>query len=577
MERAPNPFEYEAAYNLPDETIFEVFIPDHNYTRFLQSKRNFFLLGERGSGKSISLLYSSMKVQRLNVDMQSNLEHVGVVGIYVPCMNPLYDKKEFELFDDNVKSIVLSQHLFVLHLAQSLVESLSLLGDFFSLEEERLIFNEIEYVLNIKLFRDVGVLKSLSLYLDRMSCSVQSDINSQLDQNIDQVSYNFSSLVLPLIKIFRSSSKLAQAHFNFLIDDANELNIYQQRALNSLISYRDHTLFSFKVAIPSFYDYSFNTLSKGEILEGHDYVLIDLEREYQSKLSPYGQFAREVVKTRLDRLGINLNPEDFFPFSPSLISGMESAKDKAKIIATKEEGYADTKQIADYVYKQHRAIYFRDRASKANLPPYSGFETIVHASTGIIRNLLLPCYWMYDMACSEARVRGKPCTEIYEISPRIQKEILVDRSKELWDSFGNLSTCIEGCDSESQNKLYNLFDQLGVLFRKRLLNHKSEPRAITFTISGLTDYYEKRIFPLLEIARKARLLYFREGPSKDDGKRERYYVPNRLLWIVRGLDPVGQFARVSIAAKNILAATEGKPIPLSRSAKTESQGSLCQI
>ena len=53
---------------------------------------------------------------------------------------------------------------------------------------------------------------------------------------------------------------------------------------------------------------------------------------------------------------------------------------------------------------------------------------------------------------------------------------------------------------------------------------------------------------LIEILRKAQLLYIRSGPSKDSGQIEPYYVPNKILWPVRGLDPHGQHARVSIPA-----------------------------
>jgi hypothetical protein len=97
------------------------------------------------------------------------------------------------------------------------------------------------------------------------------------------------------------------------------------------------------------------------------------------------------------------------------------------------------------------------------------------------------------------------------------------------------------------------------LFRERLLNHKSEPRAIVFTISS----WEEKAFllPLLDIAKRAQLLYTRYGPAKDDGKREEYYVPNRMLWPVRGLDPNGQHARVSLKAGDLVAAAKGKKIP----------------
>ena len=65
MRLENNPFEYEAANNLTDEMIAEYYIDDFNYSRFIQSKRNIFLVGERGSGKTMALLYNRWRLQKL--------------------------------------------------------------------------------------------------------------------------------------------------------------------------------------------------------------------------------------------------------------------------------------------------------------------------------------------------------------------------------------------------------------------------------------------------------------------------------------------------------------------------------
>src|SRR5205807_1428389 len=99
----------------------------------------------------------------------------------------------------------------------------------------------------------------------------------------------------------------------------------------------------------------------------------------------------------------------------------------------------------------------------------------------------------------------------------------------------------------------------------RLLEHKSEPSAISFTLSG-REGFEEKLQLLFDIARKAQLLYVRSGPAKEKGKRELYYVPNRMLWPDRGLDPHGQHARVSIKAADLWAAAErGIEIPFNAS------------
>jgi hypothetical protein len=67
---------------------------------------------------------------------------------------------------------------------------------------------------------------------------------------------------------------------------------------------------------------------------------------------------------------------------------------------------------------------------------------------------------------------------------------------------------------------------------------------------------------ILAILTRAQLLYVRSGAAKDKGKRENYFVPHRLLWPDRGLDPHGQHARVSIPAGDLWSAADrNRPIP----------------
>lgn len=56
MKAISNPFEFEAANNLKDEDIIKFYIEDHNYTRFIRSTKNIFIVGERGAGKTMTLL-----------------------------------------------------------------------------------------------------------------------------------------------------------------------------------------------------------------------------------------------------------------------------------------------------------------------------------------------------------------------------------------------------------------------------------------------------------------------------------------------------------------------------------------
>ena len=107
-----------------------------------------------------------------------------------------------------------------------------------------------------------------------------------------------------------------------------------------------------------------------------------------------------------------------------------------------------------------------------------------------------------------------------------------------------------------------------------MLKARSEPRALAFSISGMTREYEDQVMRVLNIARRAQLLYFRSGPAKDEGRRETYYVPNRMLWPVRGLDVVGQHARASLRARDVWAAANGTSFPFVADDQAEDQPEL---
>jgi hypothetical protein len=300
----------------------------------------------------------------------------------------------------------------------------------------------------------------------------------------------------------------------------------------------------------------------GTILEGHDYITIDLEQSYQNRKSDFGQFARDVVSKRLKNVGIEITPDDFFPESNSFREDMKVYDQSTRLEAIKSGISPDnSKAIGDYVYKYARARYFQARSPKANKPIYSGFETLVHLSTGVIRHLLVPCYWMFEELLSDESAMNSKV-----ISPEIQSTVIHLHSKKLWEFIRrNLETQVEGCGRLEAEKLRLLFTKLAEHFRYRLLNHKSEPRVLTFSISGYDRHLREELEPIFRIAQKAQLIYVRSGTAKDGGGSEDFYTPNRMLWPEYSLDVVGMHGRASLKARDLINAMQGISIPTGNS------------
>jgi hypothetical protein len=567
-----NPFEYEAATTLSEDKIVDFYIEDYNYSRFIHSKRNIMLVGERGTGKSMALLYNSFPIVQKKAEKTGGKFDYDIVCVYVPCNTPLTHRAEYQLLGDFEASIV-SEHFLVLAIMYAVVNTVSRIKNIMDHVDESQLKKQLVFILDLEIPETGSLFDGLKWTIQREMTKTQTVLNARIKEAFYNTAFSFSSGLLPLLNTLRKIPKLAETHFALMIDDAHDLNPFQVKALNSWIAYRDNSLFSFKVATTKVDQPSRITSSRGAILDGHDFTLIDMEKAYQSQYTDFGRLAREVVKKRLSNVGINKTPDEFFPISPELQKELQECEDRIRKKAEEKYPHGTKKQIADYVYKYARAEYFRSRSRRANRPQYSGFDTLVHISTGIIRNLLEPCWWMYDIVYSRQSEQNQKL-QILEIPPSIQSDILLERSEKKWDWIKDQLDCsIDGCSREQKEQVYRLFNNLAILFRERLQNHESEPRAIVFTISEIEYEFYNKLEELLKIARKAQILYTRSGSAKDLGQRETYYVPNRILWPARGLDPNGQHARVSIKAQHLWrAAAENIQIPMET--KDETEGSV---
>lgn len=565
MDNSRNPFEFDAAPNLDPELLVDWYIEDHNFSRFIGSSRNVLINGERGSGKSMALIYNSVKYQKIISEKNKTDFPPSHIGIYIPCNTALTHKEEYRLLP-KVEQAILSEHFLACGIGLQIAKEFLNISDLFSQEDNQLLIDEISFLLepNFKLTCPFLILQRC--LRDRLRKNQQS-ISQGDDVKMDFETSTFYTLILPIMESLKKTSVLKNSHLSLLIDDAHDLNNYQRKVLNSWLGYRDHSIFSFKVAIAGLRNYELKTAFGGTILEGHDYITINLEQTYQNNESGFGKFARDVIKRRLLNVGIQIEADAFFPQSSTQEIEIEkcNAIAREKIIAS---GVSpdDKKTISDYVYKYGRALYFKSRSAKANKPIYAGFDTLAHVSTGVIRNLLDPCYWMFDNIQS-----NKDPVEF--IPSNVQSDTIHARSERLWDMVRNrLDKQVEGCGKSEAIQLGNLITAVAEYFRHRLHHHKSEPRILTFIISQYDANFQAELEPIFLIAQKAQLLYIRPGTSKDGGGKEDFYILNRMLWPQYGLDVNGQHGRASIKAIDLVNSMKGTPIPTKEISET--QGNL---
>ena len=484
MAITKNPFEYEQATKLTPEEVLRYYIEDFNYSRFVSSKRNVFLVGERGTGKTMAFLYHSLSTQVDKARVENREPNLDIISVYIPCNTPLTHRREYELLDALNASLA-AEHFMVVSIMYEVLREVFTIPNIIGPDEETVFRSEVEYALNLELPENIPFQRSLNLALNKSSIAVQESLNAD-EVDIKKAFFSFNSGLRSFLACLAQLEKLRNSHFSFMIDDAQLYNDYQIRALNSWIAYRDNALFSFKVATTRVEIPTFETSSGGSILEGHDFTRIEMEQPYQNRTSAFGKLAKKIIQTRLDSIDIQKAPEEFFPENPAFTKAIEVARNKAENEAREKYPDGTKKQISDYKYKYTRAIYFRERPARSNLPPYSGFHLLIHLSTGVIRNLLNPCYHMHDRMLSEMEDKKEGVVEL--IPPEIQTEVIKQQSREKWEWAQNeLDNTIEGCSREIAKWIYQLLDNLAILFWKRLHSKISEPRAVEFTISGLQN------------------------------------------------------------------------------------------
>lgn len=552
-----NPFVFDRPNTIEVEEFIKYYIKDNTYTRFLESTRNIVLIGVRGSGKTSTLRYYSLPVSFHNPSIKDKFK---LVGVHIPCKQPLLGKREYLLYNDLNKQNIVVEHFLCINILSEICNT------FLELNGEIAIPNEVKddilanlrYIFDSEFKNGLSLFDSLKLFINKEANSSQRKLNNENFDSFIDYAFTFNNTIIPLLEQLKKIQELSCSHFSLFFDDIQDLGDIHQRIINSWISFRDNKLFSFKIATAATKP-MYITATGGLILEGHDFVRIDLTKGLFNKNSEFSQFAKDVIQKRLDIASIDSTVDKFLPVSDTFKADLEKGRKKARILAKQKYPNPIGTQINDYVAKYSRAISFRERNAKANIPNYSGFETLVDISTGVIRNLLNPLYFMYEKEISQ----NNKFEKILYIHPNAQKDIIRIKSDEFWEKIRNIDSELNNCSIDLAKQINNFYNQLVDYLKKRLKDENiSEPRALNFIISEIEPEMEDKINEIIDASLKSTLLYERSISHKATGKKLPLYIPNRLMLPTHGLDPHGQYSHFPIKGRDFLAAAiHNKPIP----------------
>jgi hypothetical protein len=356
----------------------------------------------------------------------------------------------------------------------------------------------------------------------------------------------FNDFLLPILTKIRDLPFMPPGPIYLLIDDADNLNKFQTKILNTWVSLRTSKYVSFKISTQLNYK-TYRTINDMRIDTPHDYSEINISDIYTAKKSLYKERIKEAVERRLHKFGYkDISAEEFFPED-------EEQEKKIKTLFNKYQRKREGKDGYDYAYRYARPDFMKSLKGNLNTFSYAGFNSLVHISSGIMRHFIDFANRMYT---SQMAIPEKE--NLKYLDPGIQDHEIKEYSNWFFDeNFSKLREDMENSEEEINDfdKLRNLIEALGQTFHLILFSNATERRVFSFALQNEPDTELRKILNL-----GVQNGYFQKsliGNKMGTGKA-RLYILNRLLAPYFKLDPTS-FAGYKFVTCEVLKEALHKP------------------
>ncbi len=555
MSNTINPFQIKTPEKLNSNETLNLFVDVFTDYQKIKTEGHTFILGPRGIGKSMMLRYLQPDCQCLSVN--GDVSKIDFLGLYIPLRNASFTTiTELRRLANNASQII-NEHIMSVYCLQKAYEILSNSAiysdgcdswnqeaiEYYSVVcDEVFCCNKENNLQGLKTFEVFKKLTSMmeSYYRQAIGYSKRLAFTKDIFP-YDGPLFDYLGIVLPAITMLQSISCFKGKKVFFLIDDAHCLTNLQTHILNYWVSTRTSGEISLKISTQ--YDYkNYYSVTGATIDAPHDYSEIDMLKVYTSRVKKtYAQRITEIVEKRLKTVGIDVSPVDFFPPDKEQEEKIKAIAESYNIRYDKGEGKGNKR--TDDSLRYARPDYIKSLmgpAKNSYTYSYSGFDQLIHLSSGIARFFLESAYKMY--AEEQSKDEGK---EIRMIQPSTQNEIIRDDAnqflfKELPKYAKDSNQDTDGFEmaypEEDILKLSNLINGLGGVFRGILVSNRSERRVFSIAISDSPSAEVKKILQL-----GVQLGYFHKSTiGKKDGKsggRTDLFILNRRLAPIWTLDP----------------------------------------
>ncbi len=566
-----NPFSVTNPEQLDPAAIARDFVDLHTDLPQLRELKNTFILGARGTGKSM-LLRSLEPEVMLARDEFGELTQLPWLGVHVPIKKMLFAIPELERLSGYARHAI-GEHLLVMQVMVHLAEMLSRLSDnvperdgekFKRFVEDLYAASGGQAATREDDDTQANPFANIRGLCERELAAIRQyyvrEPFKQEPQVYSGALTGYLDFLLPIAERIRRLPNLPDAPLFLMIDDADNLREHLQRILNSWVGARTTRLICLKISTQLGYK-TYRTVDGRVVENPHDFNEVNLSAIYTADEDRYSNRLRGIVGKRLANFGSDAAADDYFP--KDVAQAKRLAAISAEIIAEREAGspMSGASRPRDDVqrYTVPRLMRQLAETKSSHTFSYAGFRSLVDLSSGVVRWFLEPASAMH------ARMQSESHTDVTEIPVAVQDEVILAWSRDFLkplqqeptddgagenDNEADASLHAVGHGRESYRRLLNLLNGLGEVYRSRLLDpDASEQRVFSFVLNGIPS---RELLDVLGVA--VRLGYLQQSDmavKKGFGARLPRYVLARRLAPHYRLDVSGYAAHLSVQAKDL--------------------------
>jgi hypothetical protein len=580
-----NPFGVLSPEQLDAKYIAENFVDVFTDLPRLRDKGNTFISGARGTGKSMLLRSMEPEVLLLLKEIASYNE-LEFFGVHVPIRKVEFAPVELTRLS-GYASTAIGEHLLTMQVVFRIASALKIFSHTTS-QKDACRFARRYIDIFIQSGGTVGDIDLETATPHDLHAFVESSCEKEIirirqyykrlpfSSDIPQYYGALVGFIDFLVPIAEEVSRYAlfgkKIPLYIMLDDADNLPRHLQRILNSWISTRSTHAICLKITTQLGYA-TFRTVDNRLIESPHDFSEVDLSAIYTNENATYFKKIEQIIQRRFQLAGINATPSDFFPRDEQQANRL--AEIEVEIESQHEARNSSTgggggpRRVRDEVIRTAIPRLMRELAGSSRSShtySYSGFRSLVDLSSGVIRWFLEPASRMYDRVVSND-TRNVSCSNIRDVPVAIQDKVIADWAREFVQKLSALpvgepdggefeqdeteaSLHAIGHETELYERLRNLIDGLGLLFRNKLLDETaSEQRVFSVVLRGKPS---KELVRVLELG--VRLGYLQRAdnaPKETVGLRLTRYMLARRLGPYYRLDVSGYAAHLSIMAEDL--------------------------